>query len=475
MPPEIELLNKLGAGAEILERGASAWSAAMVAYVLESLKRLEGAYTLPPGHRTRKPQQVPKAVWWKTFVLAARDTGLMRPAICRIRRNQVAPSGVAVVRDGEVDRIVRLRRDTLAAMSKRSRPFEFPLSSTVFWREWKAFCRLAGLPVELRVCPIHPPAEERPILEPTEVKPATDAPETVGEFFERFYFPLRLRGKSERTVTLYQYSIKTFSRWLGRPALLTDFEDLTVANYLAHLGKTHQPHSIEKERCQLLAMWRLANEYHFVKLPPNVRKTPLPRRDPVSWTASELQRLFAAARREKGDYAGIPAGKWWTALLMVVWDTGERIDAVLSLRWEDFDLDGRWVRIKAEYRKGKTSDKTHRLHQDTVDALQAIRNPTHEKALPWPYCKHYLWDVYGLILSTAHLPNDRLRKFHCLRRSVASHFEAAGGNATALLDHTSRAITEKSYLDPRIVPRQQASEMLFRPYTNTQTGKDQQS
>lgn len=60
------------------------------------------------------------------------------------------------------------------------------------------------------------------------------------------------------------------------------------------------------------------------------------------------------------------------------------------------------------------------------------------------------------------LPDNRLYKFHAIRKSVASHYEAAGGNATELLGHTSRKIT-RAYLDPRIVRKKSAIDVLFRP------------
>ena len=40
--------------------------------------------------------------------------------------------------------------------------------------------------------------------------------------------------------------------------------------------------------------------------------------------------------------------------------------------------------------------------------------------------------------------------------------KAAGGNASNLLGHSGRRVTEK-YLDPRVVTPPQASDMLFRP------------
>ena len=46
-----------------------------------------------------------------------------------------------------------------------------------------------------------------------------------------------------------------------------------------------------------------------------------------------------------------------------------------------------------------------------------------------------------------------------MRRSVASHYKAAGGDATELVDHTSRKVTQ-AYLDPRIVKRVQEMDLL---------------
>ena len=70
----------------------------------------------------------------------------------------------------------------------------------------------------------------------------------------------------------------------------------------------------------------------------------------------------------------------------------------------------------------------------------------------------------GEIMERAGLPNSRLYKFHSIRKSVASYYEAAGGNATELLGHSSRRIT-KAYIDPRICCKPSPVGVLFRPGT----------
>lgn len=79
------------------------------------------------------------------------------------------------------------------------------------------------------------------------------------------------------------------------------------------------------------------------------------------------------------------------------------------------------------------------------------------------FCPATIYNRYRKILEEAGLPTDRNHKFHCLRRSVASYFEAVGGDATKLLGHSTRRVTEKSYLDPTITETKHASDLLFRP------------
>lgn len=105
----------------------------------------------------------------------------------------------------------------------------------------------------------------------------------------------------------------------------------------------------------------------------------------------------------------------------------------------------------------------YRLPYDSIESLRAISRPRRSLLFPWPYNPTYIYDHYKKLLEAAGLPTDRKSKFHRMRKSTASHFEAAGGNATKLLDHTSRRVTE-NYLDPRITGGQNTSDLLFKPH-----------
>lgn len=282
------------------------------------------------------------------------------------------------------------------------------------------------------------------------------------EFYQQYYEPLKLRSRSERTRKLYRSTLRHYARFLGRVPTLVDFCDDQVNRFLNWFRELPRaPASVNKERNNLLAIWRFAARKRFVDQWPDVDPEIEPNRVPQAWTQREVFQLFSAIKQETGLIASIPAALWWEGLHLVGWDTGERIGALMGLVWPDVDLVDRWALCRAESRKGRRADRLYRLAEDTVEVLRQIRRPV-KHVFEWPYCANYLWTKYARILTRAGLPADRRSKFHRLRRTVASNFEAAGGDATELLGHSRRSVTER-YIDPRIVPRTHAVDLLFRP------------
>lgn len=444
----------------IATQGAAFWPHELLDLVLETAAGTPGVYYIRNGQT--KPLRVPRATWWRAFILAARDTGLPHAEIEAIRRSHVAPNGTCVITVGNGTRVLRFQQDTLAAMLDTVKPFEFPASRDSYERHWRSIAKGAGLSTKFLLTPKSAFLSRELETRRRRVE-TTDRPKTLLQFFIQFYVPLRLCGKSPRTRLLHETTIRTFELYLGREALLDDLTDLTVGAHLSKLLAEKKPATVEKERVQLLAVWRLACHYHFVDCPPNVPAIPVPERDPEAWLEHELSALFAAIDKLTGLIAGIPERIWWRALHLVIWDTGERISALQAIEWSDVDLAGGWLHVPAELRKGKRKDKTYKLHPETVETLKAMRYPQRKRVFIWPYADTYIWAKYAQILASAGLPHGRASKFHRMRRSVASHFERSGGNATWLLGHSRRSVTERAYLDPRIIQHKYAADVLFRP------------
>lgn len=281
--------------------------------------------------------------------------------------------------------------------------------------------------------------------------------------FETLYRPANLRSASEKTIKLWKVALRHFSRHLGHSASLDDLhDDLLNSFVIFRLSRDLvQPPTVNRDLASLLALWRWCHRKNIVHRWPDVKLELEPRRIPICWTQAEFSRLLATAKKARGRIGEVPAAQWWTAILLLCFDSGERIGAVTTLEWNDLDLDSRWAVFRAETRKGRDADSLVRFAKDTATSLAELPRVS-RRVFHWPYTPSYLWTRFGKLLDAAGLPNDRRRKFHCIRRTMASHAEAAGANATDLLRHASRRNT-LAYLDPRILQPPQAIDVLWRP------------
>jgi integrase len=261
-----------------------------------------------------------------------------------------------------------------------------------------------------------------------------------------FYAPLT--AISDRTLTLYSYTLRAWGELLGRPPETGDLEELNVARFLQWRVRKWAPATAAKDRAQLHALWLFAAKRKMCETWPSIHRVNVPERIPEAWLTDEMQRLMAAAAAEPGRIGVFPAAAVWRALLLLSYDTGERISSMLGLRCSD--VRGLNVIFRAEQRKGKRRDIFREISQECADALAAVRRRPDDFALPWDHHRTCVWRYLNKILERAGLPKDRRCKFHKIRKTTASYYEAAGGSAQRLLDHSSPAVTRK-YLDPRIV------------------------
>lgn len=284
---------------------------------------------------------------------------------------------------------------------------------------------------------------------------------TLKEICTTYYFSSNPSIRSPKTIAQYGYALANFAEALGHVPTIADLTDDSISVMLAFLVRRKlKPKTINERAGRIVALWKWLYLRRRIDTLPQPQQLPVPRTTPLAWTKAELDQLLGACAYQGGMVGDLPASWWWASLHYVLWDSGERIGALIQSRWE-WISDG-WLIIPAEVRKSQTEDKTYRLSQESVAWLDTIRRPRRDLVWPWPYAESYLWIAYKKLRKRAGLPTDRRSSFHRMRRSVASHFEAAGGNATELLGHSDRRLTKRSYLDVRIVKAPQASDLLFR-------------
>lgn len=283
------------------------------------------------------------------------------------------------------------------------------------------------------------------------------------ELFEERYKPLRLRGRSANTVRLYRCTIRSFSKWLRHDAMLEDLTDLMVSRFLDARCIECSPYTAEKERTQLLCLWRFAADARLIDERPMVQPGPLPDVVPKAWSIEDMRSLYRAARYTREPVGDVPGRLFWPALIAVLWETAERIGAVMAT--EPRDLDPPFLLCRPEVRKGGRTARFYKLSEQTIDAVRLIDGK--DRLFPWPYSPTSLFRKFGDVVARAGLGvgwgknGARGLKFHQIRRTAASHYAASGGDPVALLDHSSPRITKKWYLDQRMVDaRMRPSEVL---------------
>ena len=146
----------------------------------------------------------------------------------------------------------------------------------------------------------------------------------------------------------------------------------------------------------------------------------------------------------------IQAADWWPALVLVLFDTGIRLRAVLSIERDHLDLETGWLIVPSESQKQKVEQR-FLLSDQTLEAVRPSWLPPRRLLLPWPWTDIKIWKHFGKILDAAGLPDGPKSKFQKMRRTCASHIAKAAGIDAACrqLGHSGESIT-KRYVDPRI-------------------------
>lgn len=272
-----------------------------------------------------------------------------------------------------------------------------------------------------------------------------------------------MKGISDRTIRLYGFTLKAFGEFLGEEAgcgyiepTVEHLEDLTVARFLAHRIRQRSVGTAAKDRAQIRALWEFLARRGIAKNWPAVRSIRVPERVPRAWLIDEFRRLLQSASEEVGEIAGVPAAKFWRAILLCCYEVGERIGGLLSIEWDDVSPEG--ITIRAEGRKGQRRDIWRGISPECYAAIMETKT---QRRLVFDWDKSYgmIWHDLARICKRAGLPNDRMSKFHRIRKTTASYAAAGGLDPQKVMDHAS-PLTTRRYLDPRIVRQKEATEVL---------------
>ncbi len=305
-----------------------------------------------------------------------------------------------------------------------------------------------------------------------------DRPDTLRRFFEERYRPLRLLGSPEKTLNDYRRTLDRLRQLLGRDALVSDLSDNLIDSLLtSKLYANHGPAARNRYRACLLALWRHAWRKRLAdELPRDVEKFKEPKRLPEAWSLEEFWRIVEHAGYRIGRLGGVPERHYWPALLMTLFYTGLRINALRLRAVTDLDANG-WLSVPAEDQKQR-ADQKFKLPEGCLAASAATDPHTRDLLFPTPWLgtswKPPILARLKAILKSAALPHGRRDMFHKLRRTHATHLANETDLATAQksLGHANVSTT-LGYIDWRYMTNHRASaDFLPRP-PQPEFGKDE--
>ena len=270
------------------------------------------------------------------------------------------------------------------------------------------------------------------------------------DFFESHYLAHN-PSTSPKTIVLYRNTFRLFGQWLGRRPVIADLDNVTVGKYLADLYRSpRRPATVNKERAQLLAVWRMAHTLGMVRLGPLIKKLKEPESTPTALSIDDLKQLRLSFDRLEGSTSRMPNKSIIAACFDLQYTTAERIGAVLQLRWDDVDFTNRSVTFRAEVRKCGTRGIVRTVPAFALRSVEALRPwNSSDEIFPGMYGTTKIHLLYNRLFKRAGVSRPKGKSSHLLRSTHATYLNLAGGNATESLGHSSPDVTRKSYLDPR--------------------------
>jgi integrase len=315
------------------------------------------------------------------------------------------------------------------------------------------------------------------------LSPAFDAATSILDFFEGHYLPLRLSASSIRTAKSYRDSLRLLERIAGRPTPLGEVDRTLIARMMAdRVAAGRSAATANKHRQEVLAILSEALDCELIDKLPRIKKLKRLKTIAEAWRPEEVAAILAAAKKRPGFLNDeIQAALFWEALLLLLFNTGLRISAAMSLGCAECSLDRRQIHIHARDQKQK-ADQRFDLWPSTVRAIRRLGS--HRRGLArvfddWAADRtnvywHQLGRIFKRILKRAGLGGGAKDGFHKIRRTFATRVVQTTGSvetARLLLGHSTILITN-AYVDwSQIRFRTNVAEILADPLGETADGQ----
>lgn len=287
-------------------------------------------------------------------------------------------------------------------------------------------------------------------------------------FLETSYKPRRLKGSTRHTLRKYKTAVHRFAKFLEEVPTFDHLDDELLVEWIDSMTSVDDlaVATAESYAQHIRSLWTFAWKKGYVELGPTTKRQHGHQREPIAYSEAEVQRLFETVRSLEGRVRNTPACNWWFALALVLYYTGTRVGAALSLRWEDVNEDDQTVLIRADRQKtGK--ELRRRVSPATMEAIRKLKNGGGQLVFDWPLSRDRFHSKSREIFLHAGFPDDRRYRWHGLRRTHGTLVAARLGDFAAAesLQHSSVQTFRKSYRDSTRIPGTDVVSILPDPYS----------
>ncbi len=242
----------------------------------------------------------------------------------------------------------------------------------------------------------------------------------------------------QQSLDQMRYAVDRFNEHLGRDATIEDFTKLNLIGLMVARKASVAAATVNKDRRELLALWRHAADNGLCGQPPRIAKCPEPLNEPHTFATSDLTKIIAATKLMADPI-------WWRSVVLFLYDSGARISASLAIKVSDVDFAARTARLLSSNSKTLRWQRVT-LSDDAVEAMtaQAIGREPGELLWPWRRHKRQLFPWFRKLVDTAGVELPRGKCFHSLRRTHGTAVCELFGIETASqsLGHTNTQTTK---------------------------------
>lgn len=254
------------------------------------------------------------------------------------------------------------------------------------------------------------------------------------------------------TEAQYDRSIRCFSDFLTRPAVVDDLTPLSVNAWLAKVAKAAQPRTVLNRKRGITPVWNYAAERGLTTSyeTRRLRRVSVPHSIVSAWSVDQVEALFAAARDLPGrTVCGIPASVLMGAVCSLAYETGYRPGDWRTLQWEHIDFERRLV----TFVQSKTGNPhTAAFSRVTAKCLKKLQAYGREAVVPVGRWSIRRWELQLFQLASDRYGFTRRRGqgLGTLRKSHATSVYLEHGELAAALSlgHVSGTlVARRHYID----------------------------